>query len=614
MLNSENVFSALQTALAGRVKLICIRSPSPGVWSLDSSAPSMCLSRIGIGLVADSAHAYRLVDCGPQAGDAALAFRNFWGPKAELRRFKDGSTRECLRWSDDPEDGDPVQQATSFVLARHLGNTPASGGTWMNMRLGCGSHEQVEHAFNDLQRAIQSIEEVPLKVRDLRLVTPGCRFGRSLTRAANQDTRLIPWAEVNIQLEGSSRWPDDFPAIQRTKCAYLLRLRTLLKRTWTSSDTSLGIKATYSSPSLSSPYLDVRVGTVMLRLRLSLERDTMMLDRLLQSHDCGFQRRDVIAQVRSCNIRNIVMAPRHATAMDTLSTRYPSLNQSVEIFRYWCASHLLSHYLRDELIETLVACVYTRPHPYAVPACPRTGFFRTLALLARWDWMGEPLMVELDSQITSADAAAIDLRFRAWRKIDPSMNRVTLIVGTSLDPGGVVWTQGRIPPLVASRLRALAQASIIKIQEGTFHLQTRPLFTTPLSQYDFLVRLKSPGNLDRVLANPQSERYVKPANKSSYYWSLVHDFVADLSRQYDGIAIFFHGKEGTVIAGLWSPSRVRQPWKAVSDYSAVPIGIADGPGRHALRARTLMAHSRSAVLNEIARLGEGLVLGVTVGK
>jgi U3 small nucleolar RNA-associated protein 22 len=53
-----------------------------------------------VGLALDMEEARRLVDKGPPADDAQAAqqFREFWGPKAELRRFKDGRILETVVW------------------------------------------------------------------------------------------------------------------------------------------------------------------------------------------------------------------------------------------------------------------------------------------------------------------------------------------------------------------------------------------------------------------------------------------------------------------------------------------------------------------------------------
>ena len=51
-----------------------------------------------IELLLNPLHINRAVDRGPSADEKELAasFREFWGKKAELRRFNDGSIRESL--------------------------------------------------------------------------------------------------------------------------------------------------------------------------------------------------------------------------------------------------------------------------------------------------------------------------------------------------------------------------------------------------------------------------------------------------------------------------------------------------------------------------------------
>ncbi|CAM9915213.1 unnamed protein product, partial [Choristocarpus tenellus] len=53
-----------------------------------------------VGLVIDGVLSGRVVDKGPPAEDTqgATKFRQFWGDKSELRRFKDGSIVEAVVW------------------------------------------------------------------------------------------------------------------------------------------------------------------------------------------------------------------------------------------------------------------------------------------------------------------------------------------------------------------------------------------------------------------------------------------------------------------------------------------------------------------------------------
>lgn len=58
--------------------------------------------RIHVGITLRFPEAERLVDKGPKGDEEekVAAFRKFWGSKAELRRFKDGSILESVLWAE----------------------------------------------------------------------------------------------------------------------------------------------------------------------------------------------------------------------------------------------------------------------------------------------------------------------------------------------------------------------------------------------------------------------------------------------------------------------------------------------------------------------------------
>ena len=78
-----------------------------------------------VGLILDTEHAFRLVDHGPAAdntdSEAARQFRDLWGDKAELRRFKDGSITESVVWEVKNAD----ERATQGRLPRFSPDHPA---------------------------------------------------------------------------------------------------------------------------------------------------------------------------------------------------------------------------------------------------------------------------------------------------------------------------------------------------------------------------------------------------------------------------------------------------------------------------------------------------------
>jgi hypothetical protein len=66
---------------------------------------------IGLSLVPENTS--RILDKGPPPTDkeAAAAFREFWGDRAELRRFKDGSILEAVVW----------EQPAGYGCTRNIG-------------------------------------------------------------------------------------------------------------------------------------------------------------------------------------------------------------------------------------------------------------------------------------------------------------------------------------------------------------------------------------------------------------------------------------------------------------------------------------------------------------
>ena len=89
-----------------------------------------CVCMVILGLHLNSSNMNRVVDRGPNADDlpAVYKFRNFWGSKSELRRFRDGAIVEALIWeqnNDFDKDGVILSKTTvveaicRYILTRH---------------------------------------------------------------------------------------------------------------------------------------------------------------------------------------------------------------------------------------------------------------------------------------------------------------------------------------------------------------------------------------------------------------------------------------------------------------------------------------------------------------
>ncbi|KAG8814643.1 hypothetical protein FRC17_001031, partial [Serendipita sp. 399] len=127
----KSIDRTLYRALGNRTKSITVLHSSSDRQPLSSSISNHIRS-IEIGLILDPEHAFRLIDRGPSvdAGAESIAdFRDFWGEKAELRRFTDGAIVECVAWEvESPHERISIpSRIVQHVLTRHFNIQTVAG-------------------------------------------------------------------------------------------------------------------------------------------------------------------------------------------------------------------------------------------------------------------------------------------------------------------------------------------------------------------------------------------------------------------------------------------------------------------------------------------------------
>lgn len=103
----------------------------------------------------------------------------------------------------------------------------------------------------------------------------------------------------------------------------------------------------------------------------------------------------------------------------SISQQHPSFGLTCRLIKRWISSHLLSGYVSDEALELIVAHVYLSPFPYTTPGyrffvrkwpifkfgcnfrSSIAAFVRSLTILATYDWLKNPLVVNLNNQLNS---------------------------------------------------------------------------------------------------------------------------------------------------------------------------------------------------------------------
>ncbi len=618
----QRVHKALSTGLGDRIRLLHVKSPPILPW--DGTTPQKAtksLHQVQIGLLLDPENINRTVDRGPSAEDkvAAAEFRGFWGDKAELRRFKDGSILESLIWSTSDSTDSVLKQIMAYVIRRHLEKYADDDIELVGESYDCllpgqklavnnpsTISQPVMSAFESLEKEVRALEGLPLQIRQISAADAQLRYSSMRIPTLHPSQGQMEPANICIQFEGSVRWPDDITAVQRTKTAFLLKMGELLEGSTDGLITRLGLE-NCDQKLLNVAFLDIHYPSgASFRLRIHHERESNLLERSLKDASHSAASREETASALSTYKRDFIQGPIHTQAIRTLSTRFPLLSPSMRLMKKWRDSHMLSSHVSDELIELLTVRTFVHPYPWSVPGSVMTGFLRTLTLISRWDWQNEPMIIDFNGEMTSLEIEAINLRFEAWRKIDPAMNRISMFAASNLDPSGITWTEVGPSKVVAARFTSLAKAACGMMKEQGTNLEPQALFAASMADYDFVVHL-----------NPRSTRTSRGEKRHSVFKNLhvqsdqdkkslsgfdpLRLFLGELRAMYGSNVLFFSNEYGhSLIAGLWNPQTGPRPWKVNLPYSTKPI----------LRSSdedTQITINKAATLHDIARLGGDMV-------
>ncbi|KPI34383.1 U3 small nucleolar RNA-associated protein 22 [Cyphellophora attinorum] len=605
----------LQRGLGDRVRSVDIRPRSNPLWPISAQPPNKKRA-VTVSIVLDPKNADRLVDHGPAAEEqeAAEAFRQFWGDKAELRRFRDGSITESLVW----DSSTPVtKQILCQLLKVHFSldsehvqqvTVDISGALPTSSSDATAHFTLVDQTFQKLSATLLGLAGLPLPIRS---VSPASEHLRSSSLSVAVTEPVLGPVDVLIEFDSSGRWPDSLPAIQHTKIAFLVKLGDVLTAADTSLSTRIGLENVEHDVSghHNTSFLDVTCGPTQKACH------QLLLEYVSTT---PAQTRDSLAVAVANYKRHFVAASRHSTALRVLMTQHPALSATIRLLKSWISSHLLTQHVPGECLEIIACSVFLQPSPRSAPAQATTAFLRCLALLAQWDWSTTPMIIDLSPGGDMTDAARTELstRFQAWRKLDPMMNQVSWFIGSSVDETGTVWTsKTRMEKVIAARVQSLAAACLQVVYESTeqWTMDTATsLFVPPLQDYDFLITLRKQSLPRRHdVASDEKFRNLSVEMESSSGDSgsnPVQSFLDEINGVLGGTALFLYGDSrqgGKVIAGLWRPNtHGTKEWRVRLGWSSRPHTADDENGNETC------ALNKEGVLKEIEILGRDLVKDV----
>ncbi|CZR57424.1 related to nucleolar RNA-associated protein (NRAP) [Phialocephala subalpina] len=596
------VFDVLHEGLMDRVKIIDIRQPDSSSWSLKSSSPTSSSEPFLVSFVFDPANIDRLVDHGPPAEEKkkAAKFQKFWGEKAELRRFKDGSILESLVWSSGSAYAvfrDIVTYLTTCHFGKEVSDSLIFIGEGFEKMLPGGSStksfEALKQAFNVLEQQVRDLEGLPLQLRQLSAVSPQLRYSSIDTPSFSPTQPMKKPADILIQFEGSGRWPDDIVAIQRTKLALLLKIGNLLQEVDTSIATRAGLENDEHRLQ-NCAFLDIIYGSgAVFRLRIHNDREQTLLERQVKNKSINNLAREDALSALSAYKKTFLQLPLLNQSIATHCTRFLLLSPTIRLVKMWFDRHMLLGQVSEELIELITARTFLHPYPWRAPSSTMTGFLRTLSFISRWDWRQAPLIVDFTGTMNSKDVDSANTRLEAWRKIDPSMNRTVLIAASNHDTTGTAFTDNGPSKMVAARMTTLARSACKLVKDKGLDLDHRALFSSSTTDYDFVIHV-SP----RFIATQRQK------DTKSKFKNLEVQSDIDLETiGYQPVQLYLEELQKLYTDSIKAAPR---PFKVNLTHATKLAGAKEEEGE-----QEVVIH-KSAILAEIARLGGDMVSRIEV--
>lgn len=528
----SSISSYLHRALDQRIRALAILTPSsesPTQLRDLSAAQPTTPTTITIGLIFNTEHAFRLVDHGPalSSTDESITdantqektpaqneideFRDFWGDKSELRRFKDGRIVESVVWEIKTAD-DKAHIPTRIVrhiLSLHFGITKSShiqtsqsdfdsilrlpesvSTTYAAMGMTAGS-KAVSAALDDFVKVLKGMDDqLVLSVLNVSPISEYLRHTSAFVPIALPPAALmansgkvkecmsyVPTVEVVVEFEKSTRWPDELRAIQKMKLAFFETMANGLMGNVKGSVARVIVGDGSGNGGTEGGIVDEARLEVVLKegwcfvFRIWHDREALLLDRIihdreppalkkLQGPQDEAEKARLVreaTEAREVYTRRFVHAPRHHRAVMALCHRFSAYPGTVRLVKRWLAAHwLLRCHISEEAVEILCASVFlgvgspSAKEADDVPGSRERGFARVVRLLMEWEWETGPLEVSIYEEGTEAGDGGV---------LGKGVTKGVWRLNTAFDVDGKMWTAHEPDLVSALRVRQIAKAT-----------------------------------------------------------------------------------------------------------------------------------------------------------
>uniref|UniRef100_T1HQ96 Nucleolar protein 6 n=1 Tax=Rhodnius prolixus TaxID=13249 RepID=T1HQ96_RHOPR len=586
--------------LGNRLNYLSIQPVTLPQWKINEQCSENSITDVLIfGLKLNPEHALNVIEKGPEAyKDEAAKFREFWGDKCELRRFRDGTVCESVCW--DTNDASlidrriVVKKIVNFLLKFKLKinkkqyNYVANQlqDLVVNQFVSAANPKEkneeasqaVHKTFENISQQLRDMTDLPLSIVSVRCISPVYRFTdvfpplpimHSFNKKICMETnRGIVFQNKNIsaspfyvepidlvlQMAMSQKWPNDLQAGKRLIAAFNIVIASSLKK-------KCGLNC-----QVTTDHIVVHKDGYVLRLYLGYSKEIALLKQQISAEGVTFYRdtpESILLEKKFINL------PKVTGALYGLSQTHSSYGYATCLAKRWINSHLLDDFHFPTLVvELLMARLYVHPQPHEIAVQPLIAFLRFLNYIATTNWHIEPVIVNFNNLLSREQVTDIEKSFQANRSTLPP-----IVLATPYDLVGTLWTKDAptLPTLI--RLSKLA-ANSLKMLE--IFLTTSPsidnlmkVFEPSLSSYDAVIILKKSMLPRRLQCNffkwstggKISELPISGFDPAKLYLQELRD-------HYNEYALFFHDTYGGNVIGVV----LRPTFLEATDFKICNVG------------------------------------------
>ncbi|KAJ8985714.1 hypothetical protein NQ317_014364 [Molorchus minor] len=528
----KNISKIIQKGLGKRILNFVPR--------LELETDGFVFEKLFFGVNLNPDEAFNILELGPSLNDhiAAAEFRSFWGHLSSDRRFRDGSTNVAVHFKTNTIKAKRgiIRKILNFIIGEKLELKFDLHYDELEEILAIkkivpsypsGTNEEttlkIIQASDEIGKQLRSMQ-MSLKITGVQGITDTFCFadmfpqiptnyevGKVTTVRDNSIVfstekcevvpRFIKPVECVLQLEHSSKWPNDLEALHHIKTSFYLEI-------------SRNLQSHKIISHVTPEFLDVFFQGLVFRYRLYVPKEVTLVKKSITENGITSFR----DSLHSFNLENVLnVTPKIVGALKGVQSLYPSFGPGTALVKRWLRSQLIDdYYFPDIVIDLLNASLYLN-NSFSPSNTPQISFLRFLKFFSEFDWNLQTVLVNFNEDITNEEIVALETKLQQNRD-----GYQPLYIITSFDQGLSVFTKYVPSKEILYRVKELTKISlnfIGNIHMGLIHTGIKELFIPNLEGYNLLIHLRSQMNSRRheqiVFGNVTNRVIVEKYKKNS---------------------------------------------------------------------------------------------------